>query len=145
MRHFLGRLAGLGERKASRTQGPRASAAAFYYAADRPVWTPRDYAALAREGFQRNAVVHRAVRLVAEAAASVPLGLVAGGADDSLHPLSALLARPNPREGGLKLLESLYGHLMVSGNAALWSKCTKAYEPLGSIFAAVRSPCYQSR
>ena len=29
-------------------------------------WTPRDYAALAREGYLANAVVHRAVKLVAE-------------------------------------------------------------------------------
>jgi phage portal protein BeeE len=29
-------------------------------------WTPRDYAALAREGYTKNAIVHRAVRLVAE-------------------------------------------------------------------------------
>ena len=36
------------------------------------VWTPRDYAALAREGFMRNAIVYRAVRMIAEAAASVP-------------------------------------------------------------------------
>ncbi len=33
-------------------------------------WTPRDYAALAREGYLANAIVHRAVRLVAENAAS---------------------------------------------------------------------------
>src|SRR5436853_541941 len=29
-------------------------------------WTPRDYAALAREGYIANAIVHRAVKLVAE-------------------------------------------------------------------------------
>lgn len=83
----------------------------------RPVWTPRDYAALSREGFQKNAVVHRAVRLVAESAAAVPLGLVRKGRSLSEHPLLALLARPNPREGGQRFLESVYGHLMVSGNA----------------------------
>jgi HK97 family phage portal protein len=83
----------------------------------RPVWTPRDYAALAREGFQKNAVVHRAVRLVAEAAASLPLTLVDRGRAPAEHALVGLLARPNPREGGQRFLESVYGHLMVSGNA----------------------------
>ena len=34
-------------------------------------WTPRDYAALTRKGYLKNAIVHRAVRLVAENAASV--------------------------------------------------------------------------
>jgi HK97 family phage portal protein len=104
-------------------QGPpdakasRAQAAVAFYVGGRPVWTPRDYGALAREGFQKNAVVHRAVRLVAEAAASLPLVLKAEGRELASHPLLSLLTRPNPREGGQRFLESLYGHLMVSGNA----------------------------
>jgi HK97 family phage portal protein len=104
-------------------QGPpdakasRAQAAVAFYVGGRPVWTPRDYGALAREGFQKNAVVHRAVRLVAKAAASLPLVLKAEGRELASHPLLSLLTRPNPREGGQRFLESLYGHLMVSGNA----------------------------
>ncbi|HEY8382753.1 MAG TPA: phage portal protein [Microvirga sp.] len=89
------------------------------YDGGRPAWTSRNYAALAREGFQRNAVVHRAVRLVAEAAASLPLTLLDRGQAVSAHPLLALLARPNPREGGQRFLEGVYGHLLVSGNAYL--------------------------
>ena len=100
------------EAKASRAH----SAVAFYFDG-RAVWTPRDYAALAREGFQKNAIVHRAVRLVAEAAASLPLTLKQEGRDLAAHPLLSLLARPNAREGGQRFLESVYGHLMVSGNA----------------------------
>ncbi len=100
------------EAKASRAQG-----AIALYVAGRPVWTPRDYGALAREGFQKNAIVHRAVRLVSEAAASLPLVLMSQGRELPSHPLLTLLARPNAREGGQRFLESLYGHLMVSGNA----------------------------
>jgi HK97 family phage portal protein len=100
------------EAKASRVQ--RAIA---LYVAGRAVWTPRDYAALSREGFQKNAVVHRAVRLVSEAAAALPLVLKSGGRELSAHPLLSLFARPNAREGGQRFLENLYGHLMVSGNA----------------------------
>jgi HK97 family phage portal protein len=62
-------------------------------------------------------VVHRAVRLVAEAAASLPLTLTADGRAADDHPLLALLARPNRRQGGARFLEEVYGHLMVSGNA----------------------------
>lgn len=102
------------EAKASRVQ----SSVALYFAGH-PVWTPRDYAALSREGFQKNAVVHRSVRLIAEAAASLPLILKQGGAERRDHAILALLARPNLREGGQRFLESLYGHLMVSGNAYL--------------------------
>lgn len=100
------------EAKASRAH----SAVAFYFEG-RAVWTPRDYAALSREGFQKNAIVHRAVRLVAEAAASLPLILKHEGRELSAHPLLSLIARPNAREGGQRFLESVYGHLMVSGNA----------------------------
>ena len=43
-------------------------------------WTPRDYAALAREGYVSNAIVHRAVKLVAESRLlSAPPGSPAEG------------------------------------------------------------------
>ena len=80
-------------------------------------WTRRDYATLAREGFMRNPVVHRAVRLIAETAAAVPWLLYEGEAELSEHPLLALLERPNPRQAGASFLEALYGHLLISGNA----------------------------
>jgi HK97 family phage portal protein len=104
-------------RAAPEAKASRALQAVALYAGGRPVWTARDYGALAREGFQKNAVVHRAVRLVAEAAAALPLVLLERGRAASEHPLLGLLARPNPRESGGRFLESVYGHLMVSGNA----------------------------
>ncbi len=104
-------------RRAPEAKASRAQSAIALYVAGHAVWTPRDYAALSREGFQKNAVVHRAVRLVAEAAASLPLVLKRAGAELAEHPLLALLARPNAREGGQRFLEGVYGHLLVSGNA----------------------------
>nr|WP_316653288.1 phage portal protein [uncultured Gellertiella sp.] len=80
-------------------------------------WPGRDYAGLARHGFMRNPVAHRAVRLVAEAAANVPLLLYEGERELSGHPVLALLQRPNPRQAGPDFLEALYGHLLLSGNA----------------------------
>jgi HK97 family phage portal protein len=85
----------------------------------RPVWTPRDYAALAREGYMRNAVAYRCVALLSRTAASVPLTLFEGRREVDPHPLLGLLARPNPRLSGAAFLESLYGHLLVAGNAYL--------------------------
>ena len=80
-------------------------------------WTPRDYAALAREGCAKNAVVYRCVRMIAEAAASVPWLLYDGAAEVDEHPLLALLARPNRRQAGRDFREALFGYLLVSGNA----------------------------
>ncbi len=82
-----------------------------------PLWTRTDYAALAREGFMRNPVVHRAVRMIAEAAAAVPWLLYEDTTELTEHPLLALLAQPNRRSGGTVFLETLYGHLLMAGNA----------------------------
>ncbi|MGF9692905.1 phage portal protein [Rhizobium sp. 0TCS1.26] len=80
-------------------------------------WSGRSYAALSRAGFMKNPIVHRAVRLVSEAAASVPWLAYEGTREVSEHPVLSLLARPNARMGGPDFLETLYGHLLLSGNA----------------------------
>ena len=117
--HRLARAAGYAPaRKAAPLAAPTIPPRFALYGDGRAVWTARDPLALARAGYQRNAVVHRAVRLVAEAAASIPL-VSAGPADSGARALLALLARPNPREGGTRLLESVYAHLMISGGAYL--------------------------
>lgn len=74
----------------------------------------RDPAAFAREGYARNAVAYRCVRMIAEAAASAPLQV-----GPVQHPLARLLARPNPEQTGVELMESFFGHLQVAGNAYL--------------------------
>lgn len=89
-----------------------------WHAPGRPAWPMRDPAAFAREGYARNAIAYRCVRLIAEAAASAPLHV---GPSD--HPLARLLARPNPEQTGVELLEAFYGHLQVSGNAYLEAAC----------------------
>jgi len=80
-------------------------------------WTPRDYAALAREGYSKNAIVHRAVRLIAESIGGLSFVLYEGAAEHSAHPLLDLLARPNPRQDGASLLENIAAHLLLAGNA----------------------------
>ena len=100
------------EEKASRV-GPLLS----LYSLGRPKWTDRNYAALAREGFEKNAIVYRAVRMVAEAAASVPWLMFEGRQEITSHPLLDLLQMPNPHEAGTVFLETLFGNLFISGNA----------------------------
>lgn len=82
-------------------------------------WTPRDYAHLAREGFGKNAVAYRCVRMIAEAAASTPLMVLASGVRTTEHPLARLLDKPNPEQSGAELMEALYGALQTAGNAYL--------------------------
>lgn len=83
----------------------------------RAVWSPRDYASLAREGYQRNPVVYRCVRLLAESVGSVPLLAQQGGRDLDTHPILDLLAKPNPHQSGPAFIEAVVGHLMLAGNA----------------------------
>ena len=88
--------------------------------AGRPVWTPRDYDALAREGFAKNPVAYRCVRMIAEAAAATPLAVFEHGERAGPdHWLARLLARPNPEQSGAELFEALHGSLQTSGNAYL--------------------------
>jgi HK97 family phage portal protein len=102
------------EEKASRT-----GALVALFSQGRPRWTPRDYAALAREGYAKNPIAFRSVRMIAEAAAKIPLLLYEGAREHDEHPLLALLSRPNPRQTGADLIEQIAGYLLVSGNAYL--------------------------
>ena len=80
-------------------------------------WTPRDYAALSREGYTKNAIVHRAVRLTAESIGALSFVLYDGAAEHDTHPLLDLITRPNPRQDGASFLESIASYLLLAGNA----------------------------
>ncbi len=102
------------EQKASKTRRLIAIASA-----SQPQWTQRNYAALAREGFARNPVAYRCIRMIAEAAASVPLVVFEGGARAPDHPLQTLIDRPNPEQSAPDLLEAFFGAIQTSGNGYL--------------------------
>ena len=107
-------------RRADRPEEAKASAAAPLMAVQstgRAVWSPRDQVSLARNGYERNVIGFRCVRMVAEAAAAIPLTLVEFGQRMQEHPVLHLLARPNPGQDGRSFLESVYGYLQLAGNA----------------------------
>lgn len=83
----------------------------------RASWIARDYSTLAREGFMRNPVAHRCVRLISEAASTVPLLLYEGKTEHETHPLLDLLTEPQAGLDGTAFFERLYGNLLISGNA----------------------------
>lgn len=86
-------------------------------------WSSAGAEALAREGFARNPVVHRCVRMLAQAAASMPWLMYDGEAEVTEHPALALLARPSPGRSGREFLEALATHMLVSGNA--WAQAVR--------------------
>ena len=99
------------------TAGRIAPAIGLAQQASRPVWGPRDGRSLVRGGFQGNPVGFRAVRLIAEAAAALPLVLQDCDRRYEAHPLLALMRQPNPAQGRADFLEALYAQLLLSGNA----------------------------
>jgi phage portal protein BeeE len=80
-----------------------------------PHWTSRNSATLTREGYERNAVCHRCVRMVAEAAASVPWLLYEGVDEVPHHPLLALIERPNPVDTSVSFIEAICANLLLYG------------------------------
>ncbi|MFN3992123.1 MAG: phage portal protein [Tabrizicola flagellatus] len=85
--------------------------------AGRVAWSPRDTASLTRTGFQGNPVGFRVVRLIAEAAAALPLVCQTTEQRFDTHPVLELISRPNGAQGRAEFLEAVYGYLLLSGNA----------------------------
>ena len=88
-----------------------------YHGAGRVAWSPRDTVSLTRTGFSGNPVGFRSVKMIAEAAAALPLILQDCKQRYDIHPLLALIRDPNPAQGRAELMEALYGQLLLSGNA----------------------------
>ena len=89
------------------------------YNVGQPYWAPRNYLHFARTGFSGNAIAYRSVRMIAEAAASVPLLLYKDNIELATHPLLDLLRKPNPATGQRELIETIVSYLLVSGNSYL--------------------------
>ena len=102
----------LPEKKAS-----AAGRVATWHSAGRVAWSPRDAASLTRTGFAANPVGFRCVKMIAEAAASLPLVLQDADQRYVEHPLLSLVRTPNPLQGKAELFEALYGQLLLTGNA----------------------------
>lgn len=83
------------------------------------VWSPRDIASLTRNGFAGNPVGFRSVKMIAEAAAALPLVVQDLNQRYDVHPIAALIAAPNQAQGRAELFEALYGQILLSGNGYL--------------------------
>lgn len=82
-----------------------------------PLWTPREYGALAKEGYERNVVAFRAVTLIARSIAGVSWFLKKGTETYQDHPLLSVLKTPSPQETLSSLVEGVISSLLLSGNA----------------------------
>ena len=87
-----------------------------YGAGFRGSWGAKDGAALVRSGFAGNPVGFRAVRMIAEAAASLPLVLQDEAQRFDVHPVLSLLKRPNGAQGRSEFIEALVSQVLLSGD-----------------------------
>lgn len=91
---------------------------AFHSSGD-AVWSNLNGGGFANKAFATNPVVYRCVRMISEAASSIPFAIQENRIELDEHPLLELLAKPNERHSRARFLECLYGHLLISGNAYL--------------------------
>ncbi len=109
-------------RRGAETDVPETKASATgpvvaWHGAGRVAWSPRDAVSLTRTGFSGNPVGFRSVKLIAEAAAALPLVLQDRQQRFDMHPVLSLINNPNAAQGRAELMEALFGHLLLSGNA----------------------------
>jgi len=84
-----------------------------------PRFTPRQYDRLANEGYQKNVIAYRCIRLISQSAAAVPFALYRNKQRLQEHPLLELLQRPNPVQGGAELFDAVFAFSLIAGNSYL--------------------------
>jgi len=110
--------------RASKGSVPEAKASAAapvvaFHGSGRVAWSSRDNATLTQVGFLRNPVGFRCVKVIAEAAAAVPVVVQDADRRFDAHPLLDLMAAPNAGQSGAALMETFYGHLLLTGDGYL--------------------------
>jgi HK97 family phage portal protein len=80
------------------------------------VWSPRNYESFAKEAYGKNVVAYQAINRVADAVASVKLGVYRGETELTEHPLKALLNRPNPFQSYGDYMRAKVSFILIAGN-----------------------------
>lgn len=80
------------------------------------VWSPRNYGSFAKEAYQKNVVAYQAINRIADAIASVKLGIYRGETELVDHPLAKLINRPNPLQSHGDYMRAKVGFLLLAGN-----------------------------
>ena len=90
-----------------------------FHGSGRAIWSGRDTGSLVRNGFSGNPVGFRCAKMIAEAAAAVPLVLQDMERRYETHPFLELIRNPNETDGRTELFEQLFGQLILTGDAYL--------------------------
>lgn len=104
------------KRQAPDTKASATGRVAAWGSSGRVAWSPRDTVSLTRAGFAGNPVGFRAVKMVAEAAAALPLVCQDAKRRFEVHPVLSLVGRPNAAQGRAEFFEALFAQLLLSGD-----------------------------
>ncbi len=107
------------EAKVPETKASATGRVVSYHSSGRVAWSARDTPSLTRAGFSANPIGFRSVKLIAEAAAALPLVLQDGQQRFEQHPILSLIQRPNAAQGRAELMEALFGQMLLSGDGYL--------------------------
>ncbi|MFI5141616.1 MAG: phage portal protein [Bacteroidia bacterium] len=89
----------------------------YFYSNGSALWSARNYQKFADEAYVKNVIAHRAINMLATAAASVQLQVKVASKVAEKHPLVKLLKKPNPKSNGKEFFEALYSYKIIAGNA----------------------------
>lgn len=104
-------------RRAAPEAKESAASRVVMFAPGQPVWTDRNYAAFADEGYRKNIIAYQAINRIADATASVKWTAWRGETELTTHPILDLINRPNPMQTGEQFIRAKVGFLMISGNS----------------------------
>lgn len=88
-----------------------------------PIHTPRRFETLAKEGYEGNVLVFRAINVISTSIAGIPLrafkrkGTFGKGAEVDGHPLLDLLRKPSDDYAGPAFMDRWVSFLLISGNS----------------------------
>lgn len=106
-----------GGQEAPEQKASAAGPVVAWHSSGRVAWSPRDTVSLTRTGFAGNPVGFRSVKLIAEAASALPLVMQNAQERFDQHPILSLVKRPNGAQGRAELMETVFGQLLLSGDA----------------------------
>lgn len=119
-KHLFGRK-GTAAAIVPETKASAANSLMTAYSAHQPRFTPRQYDQLAAEGYQKNVIAYRCIRLISQSAAAVPWVVYKreNGQRTRLqtHPLIDLLRQPNALQGATEFFSAVYGFYLIAGNS----------------------------
>lgn len=105
----------------------------YFFDKGKAVWMERDYKAFATEAYMKNVIAHRSIDIIAQGAASVPFKLYIGDGKNkkelASHPILTLLKKPNPLMNGKHIMQTIYSHMLIQGNAYLLAVKDKSKPP----------------